>query len=135
MARPGFQIKNPVTALLFGSAVLLCTTLWLSSVIRFAVRAEKVVGVVTSSYRCSTGRRSGTCGDVSFTKQDGGMGVLRGARGTGNKGSQVDVLYDPRDPDDARLDGPIKLWLGPVALEVLGLVFFGDGLRKFLLRR
>jgi len=135
MARPGFEIRNPIAALLFGSAVLLGTTLWLSSVIRFAVRSEKAVGVVTDSHRCSSGRRAGTCADVSFTRQDGSTGYLRDARGAGGKGSPVDVLYDPTVPDDVRQSGPIKLWLGPVALEVLGLVFFGDGLRKFLLRR
>jgi uncharacterized protein DUF3592 len=135
MARPSFAIQNPVTALVFGSAVLLATTLWLSSVIRFALRAEKAVGVVTDSYRCSGGRRSTTCGDVSFTRQDGGTGYIKRAPGTGPKGSRVDVLYDPKDPDDARLSGPFKLWLGPVGLEVLGLLFFGDGLRKFVLRR
>lgn len=137
MARPGFQIKNPVAALLFGGAVLLGTTLWLSSVIRFVARSEKAAGVVTESYRCSGGRRSSSCADVSFTRQDGGAGSGRLVRGAGPKGSRVEVLYDPKDPDPehVRLDSLFQLWLGPVALEVLGLVFFGDGLRKFVQRR
>jgi hypothetical protein len=135
MARPGFQIQNPLAALLFGSAVLLATTMWLSSVIRFVGRAEKAVGTVTDTYRCSGGRRSGTCADVSFTRQDGGMGYGRRVHASAPKGSHVDVLYDPKDNEDVRLDSPFQLWLGPVGLELLGLVFFGDGLRKFVLRR
>lgn len=137
MARPDFQIKNPVAALLFGSAVLLGTTWWLSTVIRFVARSEKVAGVVTESYRCSGGRKSSSCADISFTRKDGSSGSGRLVRGAGPKGSRVEVLYDPTDPDPehVRLDSLFQLWLGPVGLEALGLVFFGDGLRKFVLRR
>jgi hypothetical protein len=134
MARPSFQIQNPLLALLFGSAVLFGTTWWLSSVIRFVGRSEKAMGTVTDTYRCSGGRRSGTCGDVSFTRQDGGMGYGRRVRGAGPRGASVAVRYDPKDIEDVRLDSPFQLWLGPVALELLGLVMFGDGLRKFVLR-
>jgi hypothetical protein len=132
MARVGIQ--NPVLALLFGSALALGTTIYLSSVIRFASRAEKAVGVVTDSYRCSGGRRSGKCGDVSFTRQDGGMGYGRRVAGASPRGAQVQVLYDPRNIEDVRVNSFFQLWFVPLMLELLGLALFGDGLRKLVLR-
>jgi len=37
------------------------------------------------------------------------------------EGDAVDVLYDPANPSDARLDGYLSLWLGPIICGVLAL--------------
>jgi hypothetical protein len=42
-------------------------------------------------------------------------------------GEKVEVLYAPDDPNDARIKGFGSLWLGPLIMGVLGLVFSGIG--------
>lgn len=46
---------------------------------------------------------------------------------TKSEGDRVEVLYDPDDPQDAKLSGFFDLWLWPLAFGALGgmLVFFG----------
>ena len=134
MARPSFQIKNPNTALVVGSLVLLATGFWMVSTIRFAVMAEDAVGEVISSSPCSGRRRSALCGDIAFTTKDGRQTVMRDAHGIGRTGSHESVLYNPRNLDDVRQAGLTKMWLGPVIGTALGGAFFIDGLRKFLKR-
>jgi hypothetical protein len=134
MARPSFQIKNPVTALVVGSLVLLGTGYWMASTVWFAVGAEEAVGQVTRASSCSGRRKSGLCGDIAFTTRDGRQEVMRDARGIGPTGTQETVLYNPRNPDDVRQAGLTKMWIGPVLGVALGVAFFLDGLRKFLNR-
>ena len=42
-------------------------------------------------------------------------------------GEAVAVLYDPADPQDARIDSFFQLWFGPLILGFLGLVFTAIG--------
>jgi hypothetical protein len=42
-------------------------------------------------------------------------------------GEIVDVLYDPEDPNNARIDGAFSLWFLPVFLSIFGLIFAGIG--------
>ncbi|HEY8209936.1 MAG TPA: DUF3592 domain-containing protein [Myxococcaceae bacterium] len=135
MARPSFEIKNPTGALVFGSVVLLGAAWWMLVAVLFAVSAERVTGQVTNTYSCRTRRRTSLCGDVSFTARDGRQGVLRDARGIGRTGSQEEVLYNPDNLDDVRQAGLFKMWAGPVIAMVLGGLFFGSGLQKFLRAR
>src|SRR3954464_5522291 len=135
MARPGFEIKNPNAALVFGSAALLLTGWWRLATVRFAVTAEGASGRVTNTYSCRSRRRTSLCGDVEFTTRDGRLGVLHDARGVGPKGSLEDVLYNPRDLDDVRQAGLVKVWAGPVIGMLLGALFFSNGLQKFLRAR
>ena len=135
MARPRFEIKNPTAALVFGSVVLLGAAWWMLSTVLFAVSAERVVGRVTNTYSCRTRRRAALCGDISFTTPDGRQGVMRDARGIGRTGSPEEVLYNPRNLDDVRQAGLVKVWLGPAIMTVLGVLFFGSGLQKFLRAR
>lgn len=37
-------------------------------------------------------------------------------------GETVPVLYDPREPDDARVDDSLMLWIGPLVAAVFGLI-------------
>jgi hypothetical protein len=42
-------------------------------------------------------------------------------------GEAVAVLYDPADPQDARIDSFFQLWFGPLILGFLGFVFTAIG--------
>lgn len=44
-----------------------------------------------------------------------------------SRGEKVAVLYLPSDPENARLDGFMGVWFGPVILGGLGVVFFLTG--------
>lgn len=135
MARPGFEIKNPTTALVFGGAVLLLTGWWMLATVRFAVTSQRAPGRVTNTYSCRSRRRTSLCGDIEFTTPEGRPGVMHDARGVGPKGSQEDVLYNPRDLDDVRQAKLVQLWAGPVIGMLLGALFFSSGLQKFLRAR
>jgi len=50
-------------------------------------------------------------------------------------GERVEVLYAPQDPSDARIKGFSSLWLGPVILCGMGVVFAGIGGGMLLARR
>jgi hypothetical protein len=42
-------------------------------------------------------------------------------------GEGVDVMYDPRQPSDARIDTLFQLWFAPMLLAVMGTVFTAFG--------
>ncbi|HYV49172.1 MAG TPA: DUF3592 domain-containing protein [Myxococcaceae bacterium] len=120
---------SPTTAFVLGIVMLLVTSWWLVGTVLFAFHSERAEGVVTELYSCSSGRKSGKCASVSYTRKDGSPGTLRDARGV-SKGETVEVLYDPRNPDDARQSGPMKLWFGPVIGELVGLGLFAAGMMR-----
>lgn len=47
-------------------------------------------------------------------------------------GEIVDVLYDPDDPHDARIDGAFSLWFLPIFLSIFGLIFTGIATALFM---
>jgi len=125
------EFKNPVVALVVGVLAFMGATFWLGSTVSFAVRAVAVDGVVSDTYRCPTGRRRSTCGDVNFTYQDGSYGRLTEVRSPGHQGERVKVLYRPRHPEDARLGG-FNLWFLPLVFEGIAVVLLVGGVRKWL---
>jgi len=48
-------------------------------------------------------------------------------------GTRVDVLYDPRDPANARINSLIDIWGLTIAFSALGVVFLGLGIAVSLL--
>lgn len=129
------QSANPKTTLVISSLVLLAGGVWLGTKINFAARAREAEGEVSRTYPCRLGRRSGTCGDITYRTEDGFTGTLSGVQGTGPKGTQVDLLYDPKDRNNAQLRGPLKFWFGPLAVMAGALVFLALSVRQMLQRR
>ena len=43
-------------------------------------------------------------------------------------GREVDVLYDPEDPNNARINSFLDIWLGPIAVTGLGGILSSAGL-------
>ena len=67
---------------------------------------------------------------VAFTTAKGERVVFKsnaGGRVEPARGSSVDVVYDPANPNDAEVGG-VRLWLFPVVLAVLGLPFLLVGI-------
>jgi hypothetical protein len=62
-----------------------------------------------------------------FTTPDGRPFSISSNTGTNppafKLGQRVDVLYDPANPGDARIDTAVQLWLVPMVLSFIGLVF------------
>ncbi|HVE83190.1 MAG TPA: DUF3592 domain-containing protein [Myxococcales bacterium] len=104
---------------------------WPVSTVLFRMRAVPAVGAVDRTYPCQLGRRRATCGDVVYTRADGSTGTMTAVQNPGPKGTPVDILYDPGNRDDERLNGPVKLWLGP-ALSLGVAVFLLAGVARRL---
>lgn len=43
-------------------------------------------------------------------------------------GQEVDILYDPDNPHDARINSFLDIWLGPIAVTVFGGILSSVGL-------
>jgi hypothetical protein len=54
-------------------------------------------------------------------------GQVGSGYGTFRVGEQVDVLYDPADPQSARINSFVQLWFFPLFLGVVGSVFTALG--------
>lgn len=115
-----------VVALLVSAGVLVWT-------IQFVARAERATGTVTEVVR-----ETDSEGDdvfypvVRFTTPEGAEIEFKSSSGSApashSEGDQVDVLYDPDDPDDARLSGFFDLWLFPIVGLALGAGFIAVSL-------
>ncbi|WP_455753857.1 DUF3592 domain-containing protein [Streptomyces griseorubiginosus] len=68
---------------------------------------------------------------VEFTSADGTARTFRSSTGSNppsyDKGDRVEVLYRADSPDDARINGFAYLWLLPLILGGIGLLFAGVG--------
>ncbi|MFH8789208.1 DUF3592 domain-containing protein [Streptomyces roseoverticillatus] len=68
---------------------------------------------------------------VEFTSADGTLRKFRDSAGSNppsyEVGEQVEVLYRPGSPEDARIKGFLSLWLMPLIFGGIGLVFTGIG--------
>jgi len=77
---------------------------------------------------------------VRFTTANGEAVEFTGSMGSDppgfDIGEQVSVLYDPANPNDARIDAFFQLWFAPLMLGILGTFFItaGGGLTIGLLR-
>lgn len=122
--RVPFWILGPLGLLiLVGAVYLLVRT---SAFVATAARARgKVVDLAES--RNSNG--SGTWHPVVSFDAGGGSYTFKSKFGSRpapyDIGDVVDVLYDPKNPADARIAGFRGLWLGPMLAGLLGVFFFG----------
>ncbi|KJY41556.1 hypothetical protein VR41_12085 [Streptomyces sp. NRRL B-1568] len=68
---------------------------------------------------------------IEFTSADGTPRRFRDSAGSNppsyKVGEQVEVLYRPNSPEDARIKGFLSLWLLPLIFGGIGLVFTGIG--------
>ncbi|AZQ75287.1 DUF3592 domain-containing protein [Streptomyces luteoverticillatus] len=76
---------------------------------------------------------------VEFTPAGGTPRKFRDSAGSDpasyEVGERVEVLYRPGSPKDARINGFLSLWLGPLILGGVGLAFTGAGTVMALVSR
>jgi Protein of unknown function (DUF3592) len=104
---------------------------------RFVGRALSATGTVTdvknrrSTSHSSEGSRIRRYPVVRFQTQEGRTVEFESETGTSSfsqgPGEQVEVLYDPLRPEEARIKTFIMLWFAPLIFSVLGLFMFVFG--------
>ena len=104
---------------------------------RFVSRALSATGTVTdvknrrSTSHSSEGSRIRRYPVVRFQTQEGRTVEFESETGTSSfsqgPGEQVEVLYDPLKPEEARIKTFIMLWFAPLIFSVLGVFMFVFG--------
>ncbi len=106
---------------------------------RFVSQASSTTGTVTdvktrtSRSHTSSGPRVSTYRYpvVRFQTQDGRSVEFESETGTNTfsqkSGEQVEVLYDPLKPEQARIKSFMMLWFGPLIFSVVGFFLFVFG--------
>ena len=110
-----------IVALVIGMVTLVRT-------VQFVQRAEHAPGTVIDLSRETDSEGEVTFYPVvRFTTAEGKEIEFKSSSGSSppsqSEGDRVDVLYDPDDPNDARLSGIFDLWLFPIVSFALGAAF------------
>jgi hypothetical protein len=108
-----------------GLGLVVGGAVWAVLTIRFVEKAERVTGTVVDISRERDSEGSVFFHPVVRFTVDQRTITFRSSSGSGNPpviGDSVDVLYDPDDPQDAKLAGFVDLWLGPLVLGGIGVV-------------
>jgi hypothetical protein len=116
---------------LIGIAMLAGALYWVQNTRTFLAQASSAQGTVIDLVRSSSSssNSSGTWAPVvRFVTAKGEK--IEFTSGTSSnppsysKGENVEVLYDAGKPQDARIKGFVSLWLGPMIVGGIGLIFF-----------
>jgi len=115
------------TFLVIGLALATVAVLIVMNTRKFIARAESARGTVVEM----AGDRDGYAPVVKFRTAKGRERSFEEA-GRSNPpsyavGERVQVLYDPKHPDDARIDSFSDLWALPMILGGMGVLFAGIG--------
>jgi hypothetical protein len=123
-----------------GAAALAAAGYFLADTRSFLARAQTANGVVVdisvSSSTRSTGPYTSTSSNsyspvVEFAGPGGRPITFVADFGTTSsayrRGEKVIVHYDPAQPENARLDGFLALWIGPTLTGGIGVAFFSIG--------
>jgi hypothetical protein len=134
---PGYVVFLVRSFLPIGLALFIFGVVMLVRTVQFVSRAERTTGTVVA-VREDTNSDGDTFyyPDVEFTTAAGEtirFSSNSGSSTSRSEGDQVDVLYDPNNPHDARLAGLFDVWLIAVIPLILGAVFIPVG--WFLWRR
>ncbi len=149
--RRGTPLSEKWVLLIFlGVGILLTVggSIWAWNSFSFTQRAKATKGTIVAideqvSERKHNGevtRRTFTYAPVFVFRDTQGReytvtASVRSAKRDYELGQEVAVLYDPADPQKASVDSFVALWLGPLALGFLGIVFSGIGLFMIVSRR
>lgn len=124
---PEFLLRwLPPLFLVLGVVFLVVAVVTFVLTLRFVAGAERVTGTVTD-----VSRETDSEGEVlfypvvRFTTAEGRTLEFRSSTGSSSPpqpGDRVEVLYDPDDPQDARLSGFFDVWLLPIVFGFIGVV-------------
>lgn len=113
--------------------LLIVTILLITKTARFIRSARQTKGAVLDNVPRQDGE-GGTifCPRFTFTTDDRREFVVASKTGTSppafRDGEQIEVLYNPLKPEDARIKTFAQLWLAPTICGPLGVVFLLVGL-------
>ncbi len=133
-----------------GLAALLGGLIWGWNRVPLFQSGVRTTGVVvaqeeTISARTSVGRHLNNSREavnynpiVEFTDSNGETHRFVGSTGGEGKpiietGTEVEVIYDPADPNKAQIGSFEQFWLGPVVIAVCGVIFLLMGVGGFFL--
>jgi hypothetical protein len=108
----------------------------------FSAHAKSVDGVVVDLAYLQSSKGRGTYAPVAeFTAADGSKVHVTGSVSSSSpaysRGDHLRILYDPANPEHARIDSFSETWFGPVLLAGMGTVFalVGGGIVFGLVRQ
>lgn len=120
-----------------GIILLVPTTLNFVSRLSFVTHAERTDAVFLGGALRQTAQGMMYFSEFTFKTKDGRTITYASADGANGprlqKGQTVPILYDPRDPDRAKLDSPFNLWLATFVIGVPALLFISMGSLIFIL--
>lgn len=103
----------------------------------FSEKAQEVKGTVTELAYDSDSEGSGYYTIFQFTTTSGQVieksGNIRSNPPAHQVGEVIDILYDPANPNDARIKKTSSLYFVPMLLSGMGIVFFCLGIFIFML--
>jgi len=117
----------PRLFLVLGVGALIAAVVTLVLTLRFVAGAERATGTVIDLSRETDSEGAVVFYPIlRFTTAEGRTLEFRSSTGSSfppQPGDRVEVLYDPDDPQDARLSGFFDVWGLPIVLGFLGTVF------------
>lgn len=120
-----------------GIILLVPATLNLASRLSFVTHAEKADAVFLGADLRQTPQGPTSFSKFTFKTKNGRTIAYATTDGTSGprlqKGQTVPILYDPHDPDRAKLDSPYDLWLATFVIGVPALLFILMGSLIFIL--
>ena len=94
----------------------------------FLKKANIAQGTVIELVRKKTDKSTTYSPVILFTTKEGNeikfTSSISSSPPSYNEGERVEVLYDPKNPKEASINSFASLWIGPLVLGVLGIVFF-----------
>jgi hypothetical protein len=122
---------GPIFAIL-GGLLLVIGLFFFMRIRRFLASAKEVKGtVIQMAYRSSSDSGGGYAAVYQFRTLDGKTIVAQDSLTTNpprhKVGQELDVLYDPEDPNRAYIKSFMSLYFLPALLGGLGVVFGGVG--------
>ncbi|WP_281232747.1 DUF3592 domain-containing protein [Flavobacterium gelatinilyticum] len=94
----------------------------------FLKNAETVQGTVVELISKRSDNSITYAPVISFTTKEGNKIEFTSSVSSNpssyNVGESVEVLYDPKAPNKANINGFSSLWIGPLILGILGVIFF-----------
>jgi hypothetical protein len=123
-------------ALALGAALLAAAGYMGLQVKQLIAVAAKAEGTVVDFERRSSKGGTSYAPVFAFTAADGATRrFTTSGSGDYKKGESVEVLYDPQNPEDARLNTFMELWFGSLAVGAFGLLCLGAGIGTLVYER
>ncbi|WP_421780334.1 DUF3592 domain-containing protein [Kiloniella litopenaei] len=130
-----------------GLIALLSMGAWSYKTYQFIDTAHSAQGTVINLIQSRSTSSSSTSNsyvyrpEVSFKTLTGDEIIFQSSTGSNppayKKGESVSILYEPENPQDAKINDTLSLWFSPVILGLVGLIFsaFGIGISIYLSKK